>query len=122
LPQILHRPLPNRLLAAFQSCTHRQLRPMQVHSQISFHSRLLLVGSGVDAALRRSPHSHSSSYWPYGDASIAGLINLCVEVLLPHCTCPACNLSAPVIPPGAYRLRTDILIHAISVVKMVSSP
>src|SRR6266700_3886341 len=75
---------------------------------VSFSS-LLVVCSGVDPALRRSPHSHPSSYWPYGDASIAGLTNLCVEVLPPHCTCPACNLSAPVIPPGAYRLRTDIL-------------
>jgi len=51
----------------------------------------------------------------------AGLTNLRVEVVLPHCTSTACNLSAPDSSFWAYRLRTCILIHAISVVKVLSA-
>src|SRR3954447_4214234 len=89
---------------------------MQIHSQIAFHcSSLLFFGSGVDAALRRSPHSHPSSYRLTVTLRSAGLTNLRVEVVLPHCTSTACNLSAPdsfswSIPPQNLHL-----IHAISV-------
>src|ERR1041385_2699958 len=88
-------PLPYLLLPVFPPCAYYKLRAMQIHSQIAFHPRLSLYGSGVDAALRRSPHSHPSSYWLTVTLRSAGLTNLRVEVVLPHCTSTACNLSAP---------------------------
>src|ERR1051326_8121152 len=75
-----------------------------------------LLGSGVDAALRRSPHSHSSSYWPYVTLRSAGLTNLRVEVILPHCTSTACNLSAPDFLSWSIPPQNLHFIHAISVV------
>src|SRR5450755_3081402 len=59
---------------------------MQIHSQIPFHSRLSFFWAGVDAALRRSPHSHTSSYRLTVALRFAGLTTLRVEVLPPHCT------------------------------------
>src|ERR1041384_2037338 len=88
-------PLPYLLLPVFPPCAYYKLRAMQIHSQIAFHPRLSLYGSGVDADLRRSPHSHPSSYWLTVTLRSAGLTNLRVEVVLPHCTSTACNLSAP---------------------------
>src|SRR5207249_3702479 len=116
--QLFDPPPPQPALSVFLPRAHHKLRAMQIHSQIPFHRRLLLLllGSGVDAALRRSPNSHSSSYWPYGDASIAGLTNLCVEVVPPHGTSPACNLSAPELLSWSLPPQNRYPIHAISVV------
>src|SRR5207249_7277841 len=115
---------PQPALSVFLPRAHHKLRAMQIHSQLPFHRRLLLLllGSGVDASLRRSPNSHSSSYWPYGDASIAGLTNLCVEVVPPHGTSPACNLSAPELLSWSLPPQNRYPIHAISVVKGFFTP
>ena len=60
-------------------------------------------------------HSNFGLALAGGDASIIGLTNLRVGVLLPHCiTQPAtCLLQSSL--PGAYRLRT-VIIHTILVV------
>src|SRR5205823_11660281 len=122
--QLFDPPPPQPALSVFLPRAHHKLRAMQIHSQIPFHRRLLLLllGSGVDAALRRSPNSHSSSYWPYGDASIAGLTNLCVEVVPPHGTSPACNLSAPELLSWSLPPQNRYPIHAISVVTIWRGP